>query len=131
MEMIKEQKDADNDLQHQATKYADRYVRKSISSIDNILCYVKPGDPPVNWKIALPKPMLQPAIRWFHQITGHPGSKHLQMQICSRYYHRNLRRLIDIYKCNHCQCYKLEGKGYGHLPECTFVQCHLKNVLLT
>jgi hypothetical protein len=115
MEMIKEQQDADNDLQRQATKYADRYVRKSVSSVDNVLCYVKPGDPPANWKISLPKSMLQPTIRWFHQITGHPGSKCLHMQIS--YYHRDLRRLIDNYKCDHCQCYKLEGKGYGHLPE--------------
>ena len=117
METIKEQQDADNDLQRQATKYADRYVRKSVSSIDNVLCYVKPGDPPANWKIALPKSMLQPTIRWFHQVTGHPGSKRLHMQISSRYYHRDLRRLIDSYKCDHCQRHKLDGKGYGHLPE--------------
>jgi hypothetical protein len=30
IEMIKEQQDADNNLQRQATKYADRYVRKSL-----------------------------------------------------------------------------------------------------
>jgi hypothetical protein len=90
MKMIKEQQDADNDLQRQAIKYPDRYVRKSVSSVDNVLCYVKPGDPLANWKIALPKSMLQPTIRWFHQITGHPGSKRLHMQISSRYYHRNL-----------------------------------------
>jgi hypothetical protein len=61
--------------------------------------------------------MLQPTIRWFCQITGHPGSKRLHMQISSHYYHRDLRRLIDTHKCDHCQCYKLEGKGYGHVPE--------------
>jgi hypothetical protein len=70
MEMIKQQ-DADNNLQRQATKYADQYVRKSVTAVDDVLCYVKPGDPPANWKIALPKSMLQPTIRWFHQITGH------------------------------------------------------------
>jgi len=117
METIKEQQDADNELQRQATKYADRYVRKSVSSVDDVLCYVKPGDPPANWKIALPKSMLQPTIRWFHQITGHPGSKCLHMKISSRYYLRDLRRLIDKYNCNHCQHHKLDGKGYGHLPE--------------
>ena len=116
METIKEQQDADSDLQRQVTKYADRYIHKSISAVDNILCYVKPGDPPANWKIALPKSMLQPTIRWFHQITAHLGSKCLHMQISSRYYHRDLRRLIDTHKCDHCQRYKLEGKGYGHLP---------------
>jgi hypothetical protein len=39
------------------------------------------------------------------------------MQISSRYYHRNLRRLIDKHKCDQCQRYKLNGKGYGHLRE--------------
>ena len=62
MEMIKEQQDADNDLLCQATKYAGRYGRKSVSSVDNVLCYVKPGDPWANWKIALPRSMLQPFI---------------------------------------------------------------------
>jgi hypothetical protein len=118
METIKEQQVAVNNLQCQATKYADRYVRKSVSSMDNVLCYVKPGDPPANWKIALPQSMLQPTIRWFRQITGHPGSKRLHIQISSRYYYCDLRCLIGTQKCDHCQCYKLEGKGYGHLPEC-------------
>jgi hypothetical protein len=61
--------------------------------------------------------MLQPTIWWFHQITGHPGSKRLHMQISSCYYHHDLQRLINKYKCNHCQRYKLDGKGYGNLPE--------------
>jgi hypothetical protein len=91
MEMIKEQQDADNNLQRQATKYADRYIHKSVSSVDNVLCYVRLlGDPPANWKIAMPKSMLQPTIWWIHQITDHPGSKRLHMQISSHYYHRKL-----------------------------------------
>jgi hypothetical protein len=84
IDAIKEQQDADQELQHLATKYADRYIRKSVSAVDDVLCYVKPGDPPANWRIALPKSMLQPTIRWFHQITGHPGSKRLHMQISTR-----------------------------------------------
>ncbi len=43
METIKEQQDADNNLLCQATKYADKYIRKSVSTVDNVLCYVKPG----------------------------------------------------------------------------------------
>ncbi len=39
------------------------------------------------------------------------------MQIISHYYHRDLRCLINTYKCDHRQCYKHDGKGYGHLPE--------------
>jgi hypothetical protein len=117
IEAIKEQQDADQELQRTATKYADQYTHKSISEIDNVLCLVKPGDPPANWRIALPKLMLQPIIRWFHQITGHPGSKRLYIQISAHYYHRDLQRMIDNYHCNHCQHNKLDGKGYGHLHE--------------
>jgi len=119
MEANEEQQDADNDLICQANTYADRYIRKGINAVDNVLCYVKPGDLPANWKIAMPKSMLQPTIRWFQQITGQPGSKcPRHMHISSRYNHRDLRRLIDNHICDHCQGYELDGKGYGHLPEC-------------
>jgi hypothetical protein len=117
MGAIKEQQEANNELQNQAAKSADRYIRNSVSAVDNVLCYVKPGDPPANWKIALPRPMLQPTICWFHEITSHPGSKRLHMQISTRYYHPDLQRLMDKYHCDHCQRNKLDGKGYGLLPE--------------
>jgi hypothetical protein len=29
-------------------KYADRYPRKSVRGVNDVLCYVKPGDPPAN-----------------------------------------------------------------------------------
>ncbi len=90
---------------------------KILRLVDDVLCYVKPGDPPNNWKIALPKELLQPTIQWFHQVTGHLGSKRLYMHINSRYYHRDLRSLIDKFRCEHCQCNKLSSKGYGLLPE--------------
>jgi hypothetical protein len=90
MENIKEQQDADDALLQHATKYADQYTRTRIGTIDDILCYIKPGDPPSNWKIALPKSLLQPTIKWFHQVTCHPGNKRLFMQISSWYYHRDI-----------------------------------------
>jgi hypothetical protein len=46
MENIKEQQDADDALLQHAAKYADQYRRKCIGTIDAILCYIKPGDPP-------------------------------------------------------------------------------------
>ena len=117
MEAIKEQQDADHKLLNQTTKYADCHVCKSISGVDDVLCYVKPGDPLANRIITLPKSLLQPTIRWFHESTGHPGSKRLQMQISSQYYHQDLQGLIDKHHCNRCQINKLDGKGYGLLPE--------------
>jgi hypothetical protein len=65
MENIKEKQDADNALQQHTEKYSDRFLRRRIGTVDNILCYVKPGDPPNNWKIALPKELLQPTIQWW------------------------------------------------------------------
>ncbi len=120
MANIKEQQDADDALLQHATKYADRYTHKRIGTIDDILCYIKLGDPPNNWKIALPESLLQPTIKWFHQVTGHPGSKRLFMQISSQYYHshRDIRLLVVKFHCEHCQRNKLSGTGYGLSPEC-------------
>ncbi len=81
--------------------------------MDDVLCYIKPGDPPANLKIALPQKLLKLNIEWFHCMTGYSGNKRLCMQISMRYYHRDLRQLIDNYHCDHCQ----DGKGYGLLPE--------------
>jgi hypothetical protein len=33
-------------------------------------------------------------------------------------YNRDLCRLVDNFKCGYCQRNKLDGKGYGFLPEC-------------
>jgi hypothetical protein len=48
MENIKEKQDADNALPQHAEKYSDRFLHHQIATVDNILCYVKPGDPPNN-----------------------------------------------------------------------------------
>jgi hypothetical protein len=99
VEYIKELQDGDDALLQDATKYADQFTCKCIGTIDDILCYIKPGDPPNNWKIALPKSLLQLRIKWFHQVTGHPGRKRLFMQNSSWYYHRDNCSLVDKFHC--------------------------------
>ncbi len=91
MENRKENQNADKELQKQVQQYLDRYTHNRVSAVDDILCYIKPGDPPANWKIAPPQMLLKPNIEWFHRMTGHPGYKRLCMQISTRYYHRDLR----------------------------------------
>jgi hypothetical protein len=59
----------------------DNYTHKHVSAVDDVLCYIKPGDPPENWKIALPQILLKPTIEWFYHMTGHSGNKCLHMQI--------------------------------------------------
>ncbi len=50
-------------------------------------------------------------------MTGLPGRKRLLMQISSWYYHREIHSLVDKFHCEHCQRNKLNGTGYGLLPE--------------
>jgi hypothetical protein len=80
------------------------------------LCYT-PGDDPSNWKIALPNELIRPTVNWYHQVTGHLGSKRLYEQIHQRYHNRDLRTYIDNFYCEFCQRNKLDGRGYGLLPE--------------
>jgi hypothetical protein len=62
---MKEWQNTDKILQDQATKYEERYVHKRVGIVYDILCYIKPGDSQANWKIALPKDLLMPTIKWF------------------------------------------------------------------
>ncbi len=131
MENIKKQQDADDALLQHATKYADQYMPKRIGTIDDILCYIKPGDPPNNWKIALPKSLLQPTIKWFHQVTGRPGRKRLYMQISSQYYQRDIQSLIDKFHCKNCKRIKLVAQAMAYYQSTSYIQYHSKNRLLT
>jgi hypothetical protein len=86
LENIKAKQDEDNDLHQSLTKHPTWYSCKNINDINNILCYTKPGDNATNWKIVLPKDLIVPTIRWYHQVTGHSGSKRLYHHKHQRYY---------------------------------------------
>jgi hypothetical protein len=79
---IKEKQDEDNDLHQSLTKHPTWYRHKNINDVNNILCYTKPGDNVVYWKIVLPTDLIVPTIRWHHQVTGHPGSKRGAWKYC-------------------------------------------------
>ncbi len=76
------------------------------------------GDHAANLKVLLPKALIKPTIRWYHQVTGHPGRKRLYQHIHQWYHNHHSRRLVDNFKCNYCQKNKLDGKRYRFLPEC-------------
>jgi hypothetical protein len=57
------------------------YSHKNINDVNDILCYTKPGDNAAYWKIVLPKDLIVPNIRWYHQVTRHPGRKRLYQHI--------------------------------------------------
>jgi hypothetical protein len=117
LENIKEKQDEDNDLQQSLTNHPTWYSLKNINDVNDILCYTKPGDNAANRNIVLPKDLIVPTIRWYHQVTGHPGSKRLYQHKHQQYYSRDLRRLVDNFKCDYCKRNRLDGKGYGFLPE--------------
>jgi hypothetical protein len=80
LENIKERQYHDEKLVQSTVKYPEWCIHKSINDVDDIMCYIKPGDNPANWKIALPEDLIKPTIMWYHQVTGHPGSKRLYGQ---------------------------------------------------
>jgi hypothetical protein len=90
LENINERQDHDEKLMQSTVKYPEWYTCKTIKDVDDIVCYIKPGDNPANWKIALPEDLIKSTTRWYHQVTGHPGSKRLYGQLRQRYYHRDL-----------------------------------------
>jgi hypothetical protein len=61
--------------------------------------------------------MMKTSCVTLNQVIGNPGSKRLYGQLEQRYYHRDLRQMIDIFNCDFCQRNKLNGKSYGFLPE--------------
>jgi hypothetical protein len=58
IENIEEKQGEDNDLQQSAIRHPEWYSRKTFNDITNVLCYTKPGDDPSNWKIALPRKLI-------------------------------------------------------------------------
>jgi len=117
IENIKEKQDQDADFRRSATRHPEWYSRKDINSFANVSCYTKPNDDPSNWKITLPNKLIEPTIQWYHQVTGHPGSKRLYEHIRQRYNNRDMHKRVDRFNCDHCQRNKLEGRGYELLPE--------------
>jgi hypothetical protein len=117
IENIKEKQDEDNDLQQTATKHPEWHSHKTFDQVTCVLCYTKPGDNPSSWKIAFPKELIRPTVKWYHQVTGHPGSKRLYEQIYQRYHNHDLRRCIDNFNYDYCKRKKIDGQGYELLSE--------------
>jgi hypothetical protein len=100
------------------TEFPNQYQDKQFPDNLTLIAHVKHGDnPDTQWKIALSRSMLQPTIKWYHNMLGHPGSKRLYLSLYSRYYHPQLRSFVDKYTCEACKKYKLEGHCYGLLNE--------------
>jgi len=86
IENIKEKQIEDEELQRSVTRHPEWYSHKTFNDIRDVLCYTRIGDDPANLKIALPNELIAPTVRWYHQVSGHPGSKRLNDLISKRYY---------------------------------------------
>eukprot|EP00980_Cylindrotheca_fusiformis_P017818 scaffold5636_cov83-Cylindrotheca_fusiformis.AAC.1 len=73
----------------------------------------------MNWKIAIPSPLLNDIILWFHSVLGHAGETRVYDTIRTRYHHPRLKSQVEVLikSCDTCRLYKLSGPGVGELPE--------------
>ena len=117
IENIKEKQDEGNEFQQSATRHLEWYIRKTFNYVVYVVCYTKQSDDPPNWKIALPRELTRPTVNWYYQVTGHCGNKRLYEQICQRFYNCDVQSYIDNFHCEFCQRNKLDGRGFGLLPE--------------
>ena len=83
---IKDTQEDDPELQRMLQKIPNSYFVQHIGHIRDVICYVKPGENKnENWKIALPRQLLKPTVKWFHLVAGHLGEKRLEQTIKARY----------------------------------------------
>ena len=75
----------------------------------------------MEWKIVFPEAQIEPVIKWFHQVLGHPGENRLRDAILMQYYHPDLRRNIGNFVCDTCQKHKLSGRCFWLLPGRDFI----------
>ena len=48
LQWIREQQQADQELLDKLAKYPDRYMYKEFDDVEDLICYVRPGDDPEN-----------------------------------------------------------------------------------
>ena len=83
---------------------------------EELICYTKNGkDKAVDWKICLSDTAVHNAVKFYHTLLNRPGKQRL-LQGMHRYFHPDLRKIIDNFQCNDCQNYKVDGRCFGHLP---------------
>ena len=68
------------------------------------------------WRIVIPKSMIDTVVRWYHLVLGHPGRQRLYDTIRLRFFYPGLSTVCDQYRCpDDCDMIKNQGRQYGHL----------------
>ena len=112
---IKDEQDQDADLQ-QSFEPNNKLINIQMSADTELICYL--SAPEAEPKIYIPDSMLEPLVRWYHEVLNHPGMNRLFDSINAHMYNRKLRTTCNsvVSTCDTCQRYKLPGRGYGETP---------------
>ena len=82
-----------------------------------LICYRKYIDDNKSvWRIAIPTVLIEPTVRWYHEVLGHCGTNRLYDTMRQHIYSPNMKQLYENHRYETCQKNKLLGAGYGHLP---------------
>ncbi len=112
---LRDSQDSDTELKRKCEDSKSGFHTRLFNEIE-LVCYTEPGkDKDQDWKIYLTDQSVEPSIVWFHQLLNHPGQQRL-LQGMARYFHPKLKQKIDAFKCDACQRYKTDSRGYGHMP---------------
>jgi transposase InsO family protein len=111
------QREQFNDISLQAARDANpaKYPILDFGTVP-LICYL--SEPNATWKIAIPTPLLNNVVKWYHCVLNHTGMTRLLQTINSHLYHPQLKLTVEtvVQACETCQRYKLVGPGYGTLP---------------
>ena len=120
---MRETQQRDQVLQKRLEKSADTrgpYFIKRLDDENDVICYSKNfNERDKYWRIALSAEMVEPTVKWYHQVLGHAGEKRLLQTLKARYHHEDFSSCVKkvIKNCEYCRKHKLPGRGYGLLPE--------------
>ena len=77
IQTVHEKQQANKELLERKDENSEHYFKKRIGRFQ-IICYCKDStNCKTKLRIALPQNMLEPNIKWFCIVTGHPGNKKL------------------------------------------------------
>ena len=91
---LKDTQEEDPDLLAQCAIEGSGYHKKQFADVE-LVCHTAEGkEKDREWKKFLSDRVVEPSIKWFHQLLNHPGRQRL-FQGMARYYHPELKKKID------------------------------------
>ena len=80
--------------------HPESYADQLLAPNTMVTCYIsQPGKP---WKVYLPTPLLDQAVRWYHLALGHIGQSRLYDTMRRHFYHPDLKTKVEdlVSKCD-------------------------------